>query len=477
MAVTIDTPAPATEGISDRLFKEALLTYGTNPLFADSEEWTFPESPYHRPIRPKPLRYLDFDKPMSRGQVFDYTSLAANRILLNLYETDMVFLPEEPAAGWLDDFKRFYQTDDAVVREIVRVRLEKYLFSFLDDEIETTGSWTAKELEAWLIAEVETAAKQPSAVFEAIRQSRNPEHAMRTMMIQFAGDFLSEASAMARNVLGSYGPAQSEIFKILIDEYGYGVHETKHSTLFQDLLRSIDLAPTPHTYWQFYLTSSLMLNNYFHHLGKNHANLFKYIGALYYTEATLPVLCRDASKALKDVFGDGAATRYFDEHVLIDQHHGRMALDKVVLPIVAKYGPSVIPDIVRGVAEYKLLASIADQDFLAQVAWSDGEHDYKALHDPIHRNLMAGRIQPVPPTQRIVEPRGELSVTHVHDGDELCHIVSGTMRFVTGHERNMILEAGEGTVIRANRLHGAIIESEECVYEITSIGDHRKCLS
>ena len=77
----------------------------------------------------------------------------------------------------------------------------------------------------------------------------------------------------------------------------------------------------------------------------------------------------------------------------------------------------------------------------------------------------------------IVEPRGELSNTHCHDGDELCNIVSGTMRFVSGFGSHQILEAGEGTVIERNRLHGAIIESEECVYEIHSVGDHAACLS
>ena len=79
--------------------------------------------------------------------------------------------------------------------------------------------------------------------------------------------------------------------------------------------------------------------------------------------------------------------------------------------------------------------------------------------------------------QQFIEPRGELSVTHVHDGDELCYTQSGVMKFVTGHNRYTILNAGEGTVIQHNRLHGAIIESEECVYNIYSIGDYQKCLS
>lgn len=51
------------------------------------------------------------------------------------------------------------------------------------------------------------------------------------------------------------------------------------------------------------------------------------------------------------------------------------------------------------------------------------------------------------------------------------------MKFVSGFDSHQILHPGEGTVIQRNRLHGAIIESPECVYEIHSVGDYRACLS
>ena len=102
-----------------------------------------------------------------------------------------------------------------------------------------------------------------------------------------------------------------------------------------------------------------------------------------------------------------------------------MALEKIIRPLIEEHGEGIIPEIVRGIEEYRTLVDIADG----------------------------------------------------HDGDELCHIVSGTMRFVSGFDSYQILEAGEGTVILRNRLHGAIIESDECVYEIHSVGDYRKCLS
>jgi len=166
---------------------------------------------------------------------------------------------------------------------------------------------------------------------------------------------------------------------------------------------------------------------------------------------------------------------YFTEHIHIDTHHGRMALEKLILPVVQRYGPVVIPEILKGYEQFQIVAEIADEDFASQIAWMDEGPVNKSLHDPVYQAVAEGRV--TAPVAHIVEPRGELSNTHSHQGDELCHIVSGTMKFVSGFDSHQILEAGQGTVIWRNRLHGAIIESAECVYEIHSVGDYRKCMS
>ena len=197
---------------------------------------------------------------------------------------------------------------------------------------------------------------------------------------------------MIRNVLGNFGPAQSEWFKIIIDEYGYGVHNSKHSTLFEDTLRSAGLRTDVHHYWQYYLVSSLMVNNYFHYLGKNHERFFRYLGALFYTETTLVDFCRDAADVLTQGLGPDADVKYFTEHIHIDTHHGRMALENLILPVVEKYGETVIPEIIRGVQEYQLIADLADRDFADQVSWMDGGPENKKLHDPVWRNIESGKV-------------------------------------------------------------------------------------
>lgn len=460
--------------LSGAPLRDAVIQYATNPIYLDNLDWQNDDNPYRRQLRPQILPHLDFDRVPGRENILDYTSLAVQRLLTCIYEADLVFFPKAGLKGREDDFRAFYSPANRALGERIRPALERYAFGFLDEEVETSGKWTKESLDSYLDSLDMDGGEGPTPVEEAITGSSDPERAARMWLVQFAPDFLSEASPMARNVLGSYGPTQSEWFKVVIDEYGYGVHDTKHSTLFERTLSSVGLSSDLHRYWQYYLNSSLLLNNYFHYLGKNHELFFRYVGALFYTESSLVDFCRRADRLLHGVFGESVDTTYFTEHVHIDQHHGRMAREKIIAPLIEAHGEGIIPEIVRGIEEYRVLLDVSDADFCAQIAWMDDQPELKKLHGPVYDAIREGRVEA--PVAHLVEPFNELSNTHCHEGDELCHIVSGTMRFESGLGSSLTLEAGEGVVIRRNRLHGADILSEECVYEIHSVGDYHTCL-
>lgn len=457
-------------------FRDCLLQFGDSKLFADTEEWLSPDNPFRRTLRPHVFKYLDFSTPLPREEILTYASLAANRTLLTAYEMDFVLLPRHDFESKRADFEEFYDPRRKVLAEIIRPRLEEFTLGFLDDEVKVSGDWTIDALETYFFSYVEEVRRnEPIPSMQAILNSANREHAAKTFLIQLAGDFLLESSPMARNVLGHFGPLQSELFKVVIDEFGYGLHRTKHSTLFERLMESVGLDSTPHAYWQFYLTSSLLQNNYYNYISKDHRRFFRYLGAVLQAETAFVGSCDQMAQMMRTVFGDDAEVGYFLEHVAIDKDHSRMAWERLVRPAIEQFGTGILDEIVRGFEEARYLADLADEDFCAQVGWSDGNPGFKEMHGPVFERLESGAV--TAPVQTFVEPRGELSVTHVHDGDELCHIESGVMHFVTGHERYTVLNAGEGIVIQHNRLHGAIIDSDECVYHIHSIGDYHRCLS
>ncbi len=455
--------------------KSQIALYASNPLYGSTDSWLIANNPYRRPVRPQDVAQYAFAEPLAGNAIGSGSGLAAHRMLLNIYESDMMMLPADDFGDVADDFRAFYSSENRLVGEMIRGTLERHVFGFLDTEIDVSGRWSQEDMVAffdWRLGEV---ARSESAIAKAILDAGSPQEAANSFLIQLAGDFLSEASAMARNVLGNFGRTQSELFKVLIDEYGYGVHSTKHSTLYETTLKSCGLSPEIHAYWQFYLATSLALTNYFHYVSKNHELFFRYLGALYFTEASLVHVTRQQSKMLKASLAGRCDTTYFDEHSHMDQHHGRMVIDNIIAPIIEQCGAEVIPEIVRGFEEFRHLQDLADEDLIAQIEWSDQRASFSARAQGVFERVQAGDIVSEPVT--LTEPEGELSVTHVHDENELIVVADGALELVTGFDQSVTLQPGEGMLIPEHRLHGSVVVAPSCTYHIFPLGKDAACLS
>jgi Iron-containing redox enzyme len=445
--------------------------YAVNPLFQDVQEWVIRNNPYRRPLRPQDLKSINFNLTLKKHSALNYSALAAHRMLLNVYENDLVLLPKEDFASKKSDFELFYSNENKLLGEFIRPTLESHVYGFLSSEINVPSQWSVDNLKAYVWELVAQHNQSESVVADAIVASANPRQAAFLFLMQVSSDFLSESSPAARIVLGSYGSMLSEMFKILVDEYGYGVYKTKHSTLFEETMVNCGLLPEVHAYWQFYLSSWLALINYFHYLSRDHSKLFKFIGILFYSEATLGHTCRLWSRMMSSVFGSDFDTIYFDEHTHIDAYHGRMAFDNLLLPAIAKYGQGIIEDIVRGIEEYRLLLEISDNDFIEQLNWSEQADKYKPLAQSIYHKICNQELQF--PKQTFAKSAQELSVTRTYDEDQLLVVESGALDILTGYNQFFNLQAKEAVIIPRNRLNGSIVKSEECTYQIYSLGDYK----
>ncbi|HEX4416975.1 MAG TPA: hypothetical protein VH165_03705, partial [Kofleriaceae bacterium] len=135
------TPEAARILTDYRIARECLSQFGRGEIFHDTDTWTINDNPYRRPIRPHVLHHLDFSKPAHRDEILNYGSLAANRALLAMYETDFVFLPDRGFDAKRADRDAFYSDERAVMAAVARPWLERYLFGFLDDEVKISGNW------------------------------------------------------------------------------------------------------------------------------------------------------------------------------------------------------------------------------------------------------------------------------------------------------------------------------------------------
>lgn len=468
-AAMLGTSWQATE------IKPLIELYAARPLFGDTAEWVIRDNPYRRPVDWKTVRQLDFSRSLKKAEILGSSALAAHRMLLNIYETDLIFLPANDFATKRNDFSSYYSNDNKLLGELIRPTLEAHVFNFLKDEIDVTGKWSVAALKSYLESIVKKHEQSELEICSRILASPNAPRAARALLVQVAGDFLSEASASSRNILGKYGDIQSELFKIVIDDYGYGVHPAKHSTLFENTLATCELMSDVHAYWHFYLSSSLAINNYYHYVSRDHSKYFQAIGAIAVAEAMFSHTCREISKMLRAVFGKAVDTYYFDEHFHIDAHHGRMAFDYVVAPAIARHGYSVIPEIVRGMEELQLLTSLGDDDFIAQLNFADTVDDLKARAQQIRRQILDGRLQNAATSH--VENGGQSLVTRVCNQDKLYSVELGSLDLMIGQDHSVRLDRGQAIIVPRQRLHGTAIVSEECHYHTYDLQDHQTCLS
>src|SRR5215213_9705365 len=447
---------PAASLLEPNETKSLIELYAARPLFDNTPEWIIRDNPYRRPVNLKAIQQLDFSRPLERTEVLDASALAAHRMLLNIYETDLIFLPANDFAAKRNDFASYYSNDNKLLGELIRPTLEAHVFNFLKDEINVTGKWSVEVLKSYLQSIVAKHEQSELDICNAVLGSADPERACRALLIQVAGDFLSEASASSRNILGKYGEIQSEFFKIVIDDYGYGVHPAKHSTLFENTLSTCGLMSDVHAYWQFYLSSSLAINNYYHYVSRDHSKYFRAIGAIAMAEAMFSHSCREISMMLRAVFGKPVDTYYLDEHYHIDAHHDRKAFDQVVAAAIARHGNGIIPDIVRGMEELQLLTAINDEDLIAQIEFADSVDELKTRAQEVatEGHDAAGHL----------ESSGHSLVTRVNDQDKLYRVESGSLDVVIADNQTIRLDAGQGMIVPRQRLYGTAVVSDECRY-------------
>lgn len=426
--------------------RDLVAEYCSCRLFRNTPDVHVLRNPYLRPLNPDTVGEIDFSQPIREEEFSTYGSLTANRMLLNFYESESILLPRDGLPSAKADFEAFYDDRLRDVATAIRPSLERYAFGFLEEAVDVAGAWDVETLEAHFLRVVEEADAAEAPSLQAIRRLDRPQDGVDMLLIQLALDGLTEASAMARNLGGAYGPEQSELFKIFIDEFGAGVYEAKHSTIFEKLIASRGLKTDVHAYWHFYLTGSIAIINYFNYLTDDHRKFFRYAGALTFAEWTFAKFFTDLAKLLNELFGPEVDTHYCDEHGHIDVHHGRMTFENLLLGLARKHGDDVIPELVRGVEEIRLLARLTDAEFANQISWADSLEAHAEQWRGLRGTKEIERVE--------LEP-GHPFGTRTFDRPSLVSVERGELDLHTGGENEPFrLGAGDAMLVPAGCLHG-----------------------
>jgi len=268
-----------------------------------------------------------------------------HQVLLRCYQARYVVLPDAtPGARLLDHLAAHYGEDRLQALGAVRKALEDELIAPLQGDAGPGGTDVLAYVDR-LLPELRAVASDP--FLDALADVAHREDHYRNFLVQSSADLLAEASASALGVIGEFGAPQSALFRILIDEFGYGAHGHKHSVLYRATMRSVGLDDRYNGYWRLFDTPTLALHNAIHWLFQNPRNIFRQVGFLLFAETAYQRSTLFHARYLGR-FHPQADARYFAEHAHIDLHHTQMVVDEVIAPFLDRFGPEVGGEIIAG---------------------------------------------------------------------------------------------------------------------------------
>ena len=397
---------------------DATERYLANPVFraARYEELVVDDNPYRRPVRPDDIGLVDFGTPLDRERFCQLSALMGHRMLLNIYDTRKLILPTAPTEEKWRDFELFYDDANRVLGDLIRPYLEAHLFDFVRAEAEERVHDDPARLYERLgeLADVRRAA---AVVLDGLVSGSANQASMTEMMaIQTVATSLNARlqPAVALPVRGR--------LRELLSVPGKG------EDIGREVAESAGVKYEPHSYFQYYLPSTLALMNYVNAAAQDPSRVFRLVGS---------VLAQQGPDVL-------AAAR------------------EVVSEVSEVGGPFAVRELSRGLEEYAILLELHDEDYRRQFTWIDAMPEYRDKAERLQKAIEEFRI-PVD-LDTFVESWEECSTTHVHDEDRLLIIESGEMEFWNCYGARHKYRPGDKAFIPKHRLHGSVVLTGECVY-------------
>ncbi len=125
--------------------------------------------------------------------------------------------------------------------------------------------------------------------------------------------------------------------RVLVEEYGGGKLNRKHSTLFTAMLNELEMRTEPETYFDLVPWEVLAAINHSFLLSERKRFYLRYVGGLLYTEISVPAAFDNYRAAAERLVLPKAARSYWELHIREDMRHGQWMLHDIGLPLAARY--------------------------------------------------------------------------------------------------------------------------------------------
>ena len=422
------------------------------------EELELDDDFYRRPLRPEDLSFIKFNEPLSSATVTQLPFLATQRMLLCLNELEIARLPRD-GEDELTRFAHFYGGESRILGARIRPFLESFAFDFLTDFASSQRNTTD------LVFDLEQLLKQEvgfwSDSFHLLVRRNYLEEGLRFILLQ--------KWCLAPTRRAALGRAAASGFFDVLDAADRPViaQQSEEEALFRRIAVWCQVPKQEHSYWQFYLSTSLSEVNLLYALAARPDKALALMGAAFAAEASWVAL-RGLIEQSGPCFGMGSREQLSrrQEHVKEDL---LARAKRAFAAIERRYGARGLAQVAQGLAAARTLAASARNNLGEQLDWLSSVERYRSMALAISARIEAE----VPDIDRetFVEPREMCSTTHVHDDHRLVVIESGNMVFWGNLGMTLRLAPGEMVLVPQGRLHGSSIESDNCVYHQPIIPD------
>lgn len=422
------------------------------------EELELDEDFYRRPLRPEDLEFLKFMKPVPSGHVSRLPALATQRLLMSLNEVAVARLPRADAADEFARFDAFYCERNQVLGARIRPFLEHYGFTFVGNEAQR-GETAASCIER-LRDVIEQETMFWAEMFDLLVRNDYLVEGLRFVMIQ------RWSLAPSRRVAVERAAASGYFGGVSADDWP-DVATPATDPLLARVAEFVGVTRREHSYWQFYLPTSMAKCNLLYALGSRPDRAFALLGAAFVAEAEAVAFAAALANACPHLVSTGSASALADAASAVDALISRFS--RALAQAEHRFGSEGLFRIGQGVGAAQKLAARARWDLGEQLKWLSSIERYVAFAEKIDRRIAAEC--PDIDRETFVEPRDMCSTTHVHNDHRLVVIRSsapqGTIQMHFWGNLGMRLEMKEGdkVLIPDGRLHGSTVLCEECTYD------------
>jgi len=411
---------------------------------------------YRRPLRPEDLEFLKFMKPVPAAHVSRLPALATQRLLMTLNEVAIARLPRTDVPAEFARFDAFYGERNQVLGARIRPFLEHYGFTFAGNEArrdETAASYVERLRD---VIEQETAFW--AEMFELLARNDYLVEGLRFVMIQRWSLAPSRRVAVERAVA-------SGCFDSVSADDRPDVATPARDPLLARVAAFVGVTRREHSYWQFYLPTSMAKCNLLYALGSRPDRAFALLGAAFVAEAEASAFSSALAQACPHLASPGAAPA--DASSVTEDIVSRFS--RALAQVEHRFGREGLFRVGQGVGAGEKVAERARWDLGEQLKWLSAIDRFVEFAEKVDKRIAAEC--PGIDRETFVEPRDMCSTTHVHNDHRLVVIRSSAaggatqMHFWGNLGMRHEMKEGDKVLIPDGRLHGSTVVCDECTYD------------